>query len=372
MPCDYTTLPHPGIRTLLPYLPGKSAETLAREQGLANIIKLASNENPLGCSPLVMNALANVSPHTIATYPTSINHPLRAHLAETLNISPNKIMFGNGSDALFGMLLTCFALHTNKHMLTHAYAFSSYAIQAHTLGIPVNITPATPTGEVDMKALQLACNEQTALIFMANPNNPTGLFICPAEIEALLNHIPKTTLLVLDEAYYEYLPESNKTYALTLLSQHKNLVITRTFSKAYGLAGLRLGYVIADEAITALLYKIQLPFAVNITAMLAASAALDDRDFLNKTLTTNQAGIKQMQRGLRQFNLPLWRSLCNFITFDCKTNALPLYEALQDYGIIVRPLHPYGLPNHLRVTIGTEEQNARFLNTLSAILGVSA
>ena len=364
MHCDYDQLPHQGIRSLKPYIPGKSADELASERGLTDILKLASNENPLGCSPLALQALSKLSAQMIATYPMSLHHPLRQKLASLLDVETPMITIGNGTDALFCLLLTCFALHTNKHILTHDYAFSSYGIQAKTLGIPVISTGVKPNWEVDIDAMIAAATPQTALIFIANPNNPTGLLVKQTDIERLLQSIPATTILVLDEAYYEYVDDADKAYGLALLKSYKNLVITRTFSKAYGLAGLRIGYAIAHPDITALLYRIQLPFVVNIAAMTAAFAALDDQVFLDQTTQMTKVGLKQLQNGLTALNLKYLPTAGNFITFDCNMDSMAIYQGLQEYGIIVRPLHPYGLNQFLRVTIGTKEQNIRFLDKL--------
>lgn len=368
MPCDYDRLPHVGIQTLHPYVPGKSTNELAREQGLTDILKLASNENVLGCSPYVQEALAQVTGHQIATYPMSINDPLRSKLSGTLQLDSSMITLGHGSDSLFCLLLTCFALHTDKHILTHDYAFSSYAIQAQTLGIPVVSTRVHSDWQVDIDAMIEACTDKTALIFIANPNNPTGLLVQPSEIERLLNHIPVTTLLVLDEAYYEFTKEQNDSnHSIGLLKKHPNLVITRTFSKAYGLAGLRLGYAIAHPPITALLYRIQLPFVVNTMALIAASVALDDHDFIQKTQKMTTEGMHQMTSYLTQSGITHVPSAANFITFNCNRDSMPIYQTLQRYGIIVRPLHPYGLSTWLRVTIGTQAQNNRFLDAFKTI-----
>jgi histidinol-phosphate aminotransferase len=197
---------------------------------------------------------------------------------------------------------------------------------------------------------------------LANPNNPTGLMIKPGKIKKLLENIPKTTLLVLDEAYYEYAnPEIN---SISWLEEHPNLVITRTFSKAYGLAGVRLGYAIANEAIISILHKLQMPFAVNQVALVAGLAALNDAVFLKKTLELNRQGMEQMRSGLEALHLKSFPSDANFVTFDCEKDGLSVYQQLLEKGIIVRPLHAYGMPNHLRVTIGTAEQNTRFLKAL--------
>lgn len=367
MSYDFVKLTHPGIQSLSPYVPGKTIEEVAREQGLKDIIKLASNENAWGCSPAVHKALSALSDQNISLYPNSVSHPFRYKLAEHLGVEMNTLTLSNGSDLLICLLLICFALHSDKHVLTHDYAFSTYEIQAKTLGIPSVITP-THNWQVDIDAMITTCNEKTALIFLANPNNPTGLLISYADIKRLIESIPKTTILVLDEAYYEYARSQYQANSMDLLVKHPNLVITRSFSKAYGLAGLRLGYALADPQITKLLYSIQLPFAVNNVAMAAASAAIDDQDFIEKTIQLTTQGIEQMQRGLDELNIPHLPTVTNFITIDCNTDGGPVFQRLQEHGIIVRPLHAYGMNNYLRVTIGTEEQNKRFLDTIRLLL----
>ncbi|MBA2651967.1 MAG: histidinol-phosphate transaminase [Tatlockia sp.] len=364
MACDYFDLPHPGIRSLHPYIPGKPIEALAREKNLTDIIKLASNENPLGCSPLVREALANLSGLQIATYPSPTNHPLTPKLSQKLGVSEQMITLGDGTDLLFFFLLTTFALATGKHMLTHDYAFISYEIQAQTLNIPTVKIALNTNWEVNIDAMINACNQETAIIFLANPNNPTGLFIPLSEILRLLANIPASTILVLDEAYYEYaLPKGDKN-TINMLSRYPNFVLTRTFSKAYGMAGLRLGYAIASPEITALLHRVQPPFAVNQASLVAANAALDDDDFVEKSVELNARGMLQFHQGFDALKIKYLPSSCNFVTIDCQRDAQAIYENLLNVGIIVRPLQQYGLNNHLRITIGTAEQNDRLLDNL--------
>ena len=366
MEFDFDTLPHAGIRSLCPYIPGKSIEEVASEFGLTDIIKLASNENVWGCSAKVTQALNSISSQDIALYPNSITNPFRKKLADFLDIDVNQLLLSNGSDAIMGLLLTCFALHTDKHVITHDYAFSIYKVQSNTDAIPIRSIP-TKNWTVDIDAMINACNDKTVLMFIANPNNPTGLLINHQDIARLLESIPKTTILVLDEAYYEYASSTYYENSLSLLKKHRNLVITRTFSKAYGLAGLRIGYAIADPQIIKLLYTIQLPFAVNSLAMLAASAAIDDQAFIEHTVKQTKEGMLQMQKGLALLNIQHLPTEANFITLDCGTDGTHIFHELQTYGIIVRPLSAYGMNNYLRVTIGTKEQNIRFLDTLRVI-----
>ncbi|MBA2649712.1 MAG: histidinol-phosphate transaminase [Legionella sp.] len=364
MPIDFQKMPHAGIRSLIPYKPGKSIEELAKEQGITNIIKLASNENPLGCSPMALAALKQMASQLIATYPSPLNHTLMPKLASKLGISTDKLFLSNGSDFICGLLLNCFALHSNKHMLTHEYAFSTYAIQAKSLNIPTHTVAIHPNWEVDVEGLIQACNSQTALLFLANPNNPTGLLISQAKIKYLLENIPVSTLLVLDEAYYEYAASLLACNSIDWLSEHPNLIITRTFSKLYGMAGLRLGYAIANPEIIALLLKLQLPFLVNQAALTAAEAALDDENFVKSTLKNNELGRIQLCEALDKLHLDYIPSVCNFISFNCNEDGKALYNFLLTQGIIVRPLHPYRMAEYIRVTIGTPEQNKRFIKSL--------
>ncbi len=368
MPFDYTSLPHSGIQGLHPYVPGKAADSL-NEQGMTDVIKLASNENPLGCSAHVLDTLSKITPHDIATYPITRENPLRARLAEHTGLeNQESVILSNGSDILFHLLLECFALHTGKHVLIHDYAFITYEVQANTLGIPVRKIPLKTNWKVDIDAMIKACTEKTALIFLANPNNPTGILVPPQDIARLLDSIPESTLLVLDEAYYEYTPSELRSDAKALLAKYPNLVITRTFSKVYGLAAMRLGYALASPEIIALLSRIQLPFTVSMPSMLAGMAALDDQSFVEKSVKLNQKGLLQFTEVLDALLLNHLPTACNFITFDCGRNAVELDNHLQARGIITRPLNPYGLTQHLRVTIGTFEQNERFLNALPLCL----
>jgi histidinol-phosphate aminotransferase len=367
MAVDFHQLPHAGIRTLTPYKPGKPIVEVAREFGLKDIIKLASNENPLGCSPRVMEALSALPNHLLATYPSAINHPLQEKLAAHLNTEPNQLILSNGSDYIYLLLFMAFALHTNKHVLTHDYAFSTYQIQAQGLGIPVVSAKIQANWQVDIQQLIDTCTKDTGLICLANPNNPTGTFIPESGILKLLDNIPESTLLVLDEAYYEYVQQDQKMDSIAWLKRYPNLVITRTFSKAYGLAGLRLGYAIANPDIISLLQKLQLPFAVNQIALEAGFVALDDAAFMEKTLQSYVSGMAQMRNGLCRLDIEHIPSTANFVTVDCAKDGLPIYQALLAQGVIVRPLHAYNMPNHIRVTIGTEEQNTRFLKALQTI-----
>lgn len=367
MNCDYRQLTHPAIKTLNPYVPGKSIEEVVREFGITDIIKLASNENVLGCSPKVTELLSSIPGSLVATYPSAVIHPLRKKLADKLHVEEGMITLGNGSDTLFSVLLTLFALHSSKHVLTHDTAFLSFPIQAQTLGIPLKSMPVKENWVVDVEALIKACTEETALLFIANPNNPTGLFIPLEQIEMLLMQVPSSTIVVIDEAYADYAFSKNDPGALRFIEKYENLVVTRTFSKIYGLAGLRLGYAIANVSISQLMQRIQLPFVANQLALAAGFVALDDEDFYDKTIENNREGLQQMQQGLKSLGLSFIPSHGNFITFDCQGDGALIYQHLLQQGVIVRPLHPYSMPNYLRVTIGKPAQNERVLGILRLI-----
>ena len=351
MSIDFHNLSHEGIKNLIPYKPGKSIEELAREQGINDIIKMASNENPLGCSPLAYKALQSLSKHKVAMYPAPLNHPLLPKLANKHKLQSEQIFLSNGSDPIFGLLLNAFALHSPKHILVHQYSFSTYAIQAHMLNIPVRSVPTSSAWQVDIEAIIQACKPDTGLIYIPNPNNPTGILIDQNKIKHLLEQIPESTIVVLDEAYHEFAAPQQQVDSVDWLTEHSNLVITRTFSKIYGMAGLRIGYAMANKDIISILWRIQLPFTVNQLSLEAALAALDDDEFIDQSLKINRLGMQQMREGFNKLGLEFIPSACNFLTFDCKEDSLNLYNFLLKKGIIVRPLHPYKMNNFIRVSI---------------------
>jgi len=368
MSTDFYQIPHKGIQTLSPYKPGKPIIEVAREFGITDIIKLASNENALGCSDKVLEVLHTLPADIVSYYPSAMNHVLYDKLAKKLGVSKDQLIIANGSDSIFQFVLMAFALHTKRHMLTHEYAFVTYQILAQGLGIPFMQVASGEHWQVDIEAIIKQCTDKTGVIFIANPNNPTGILIDSKALQTLLENIPESTIVVLDEAYFEYAQPFYNVNSLDWLAKHKNLVITRTFSKAYGLAGLRLGYGIGNPDIIAVLQKIQLPFAVNQVALEAGSVALDDETFLQKTLATNQKGLQQVLHGLEALHITsLPAPTGNFVTIECQKDGLEIYQQLLAKGIIVRPLHPYNMPKHLRITVGTTEQNSRLLDALRAI-----
>lgn len=356
---------NPGIDTLNPYQPGKPIEELQREYGLDDIIKLASNENPLGTSQKVIQALEN-SHLSLSHYPDGACFNLKSRLAHKHCIDEQKLTLGNGSDSLLAMLTQCFA-NSHRPIVVSEYAFASYHLIAQSFNVPIIEVPAKGW-QHDVRAMADAVDKSTAIVFIANPNNPTGCYINSEELEYLLSRIPSTCLLVLDEAYLEYAQAADHPDSLALQAKYPNLVTTRTFSKAYALAGLRIGYSISSPDIADVLNRIRLPFNISIPAQIAAIAALKDEEHLKKSIRINQQGKTQLSQAFDRLGLPYIESHTNFISVDCQTEAQPIYEELLTRGIIVRPLTPYRMPQHLRISIGLAEENQRLIDELDNIL----
>ncbi|WP_367607332.1 histidinol-phosphate transaminase [Legionella sp. W05-934-2] len=362
---DWNQYIHRGIQSLKPYQPGKSVDDLFRERGVAHAIKLASNENPLGCSPNVLSALSNITAEQIATYPNAIHHPLKQKIAEQVSLSPNQILLANGSDSIFSLVFTLFCLHQQKEVLTHQQCFPSYPIQAKGLGIPTKQISLNDNWQWAVSSFIEACTSNTGVLLFANPNNPTGVIVSQLSIKELLQSVPENVIVIVDEAYYEYAFVDASESALPLLQHFPNLIITRTFSKAYGLAALRLGYAMANESIIELLWRIQQPFAVNNLALHCGEIAWDDQAFVQQSIELNAKGLAHMAQAISEMGYPLIPSHANFITFDAGVKASALNDYLLNKGVIIRPLAGAGMPHHLRVSIGNPQQNARFLDALN-------
>jgi histidinol-phosphate aminotransferase len=365
MPRNFLQLPHVGIQNLAPYIPGKSARELQQEQGINNIIKLASNENPLGCSPLVIEKLGGIAPADISIYHPTAVQALRAQLAQKLGVGEHMIFLANGSDAIFPLVLMSFALHRAKQLLVQKFGFNVPVIQAQVLGIPIRTLPVNSAWLIDVEQLISWCTQDIGIVYLANPNNPTGTKLSEEAIAHILESIPDSCMFLLDEAYHEY--QENFASAVPLLAKYPNLIITRTFSKAYGLAGLRLGYAIGHSSVISVLQKIVLSFSVNYYALIAGEVALEDQAFVQLTRQSNEHGLKQIKSHLDDMGFSYLPTFGNFITIDCKQDGKPIIEALQREGIIIRPLHPYNMSNFIRVSIGTQEQNAQFLEAFTNI-----
>ncbi|HEX4974593.1 MAG TPA: histidinol-phosphate transaminase [Pseudomonadales bacterium] len=365
MSCDYLSLSHAGIRALQPYQPGKPIEELQRELGLQNVIKLASNENPLGPSPLVLQSLVGVD-KSLSLYPDGNGFVLKQALQNKLGVSAEHITLGNGSNDLLDLLARVFT-GPGKEVIYSQYGFAVYPLVALACNAKPVSVPAQAWGH-DLDAMAAAVNERSALIFLANPNNPTGTYFGRKAFEAFMERIPAHVIVVLDEAYFEYVQESDYPDGLAYLHAFPNLVVLRTFSKAYGLAGLRAGYSVSSAVIADLLNRVRQPFNVNSLALQAAALALFDQTHLERVVRVNQEGLKQMAEGLHALGLTSIPSVGNFIAVDFKKEASAINQALLQRGVIVRPIANYGMANFLRVSIGLPEENTRFLSALAECL----
>ncbi len=366
--CDTTCsgLAPPHVRAIARYLPGKPIAELARELGLneADIVKLASNENPLGPSPLAL-AAAQDALVDMALYPDGAGFALKAKLAAKLGIAANQIVLGNGSNDVLDMAARAF-LTAGTSAVYAQYAFAVYPIATQTAGAQGIAVAAKDCGH-DLAALRAAIRDDTRVLWIANPNNPTGTFLPWAQIEAFLETVPPQVLVVLDEAYGEYLPPAERCDTSAWLARFPNLLITRTFSKAYGLAGLRVGYGLGSAAVIDLLNRVRHPFNVNAPALAAAEAALDDTEFLERSYALNSAGMAQLMAGLADLSIETVPSKGNFLLAKVG-DAARINTELLKRGVIVRPVANYGLPEFLRVSVGLAGQNVRFLDALKACL----
>jgi histidinol-phosphate aminotransferase len=353
----------PNITALKPYQPGKPIEELERELGLSNIIKLTSNENPLGPSKSALNAIVQASKE-LTRYPDGNGFSLKAALAKHVQLTSDQITLGNGSNDVLELLARTF-VSSNDEVVFSQYAFAVYPLVTQAIGAKAVIAPASDFGH-DLDAMTTLISEKTKLIFIANPNNPTGTALAPKQVETFLKQVPESVIVVLDEAYVEYTTQQFNTVAW--LAGYPNLVITRTFSKAYGLAALRVGYSLSSPEIADCLNRIRQPFNVNSLALVAAVAALADKDYIEQSRQLNEAGLKQYVTGFEQLGLTYIPSKGNFITVDVKRNADSIYQSLLQQGVIVRPIANYGLPQHLRISVGLGEENQRCLDALAIAL----
>ena len=353
-----------GIAGLTPYKPGKPIEALEREYGVRNIIKLASNENPLGASPLALTALQSAVTG-INRYPDGNGFELKQALSRHLGVPASRTTLGNGSNEILELLARTFVTPADE-VLFSQHAFAVYPIVTRAVGATAVVAPAKNHGH-DLDAMADRITRRTRLIFIANPNNPTGTWLRREELKAFLEQTPETAVVVLDEAYFEYVTEADYPDSLAFLDQHPNLVVTRTFSKIYGLAGLRVGYGIASEAITDLLNRARQPFNTNLAAQAAAAAALEDTDFVSASRRSNREGMAVLEKELGELGLRFIPSVANFISFQVP-DAPRVYQALLRLGVIVRPVEEYDMPGFLRVTIGSGEENWRFVEMLTQVL----
>ena len=352
------------VEALKPYEAGKPIEEVARELGVTNAVKLASNENPLGPSPKAIQAMQQEL-GSVHRYPDSNQHRLRQRLSEIHGVDARELVLGNGSNEVLELLVRTFA--TPEHHIVFAHpSFVVYRMAAMAHGIPFTPVPLS-NWQYDVDALLAAVTERTRLLFIANPNNPTGTYITKPAMSRLLEELPPQVILVLDEAYIEYVDADDFPDGLTLRSLRERLVICRTFSKIFGLAALRVGYAVLPAQLADYVNRVRAPFNVSSLAQVAALAALDDQEHVAHSCSENQRGRNWLGEQLTALGLDAIPSQANFVLVDLGRPASPVYQALLAKGVIVRPLGP--LTNCLRITVGTREENERLVASLKEVLG---
>ncbi|RUO60206.1 histidinol-phosphate transaminase [Pseudidiomarina insulisalsae] len=354
-----------GVRNLQPYQAGKPIEELERELGVSDIVKLASNENPLGISSKVRSALQDTL-SGLARYPDANGFYLKSKLAKKFGIATNQITLGNGSNDVLELVARTF-VNEQHEVIFSQHAFVVYPLVTQAIGATGVAVPAKDYGH-DLDAMLAAITENTRMIFIANPNNPTGTFLTTEALAAFLAKVPEQVLVILDEAYYEYVPEQERAPSLAWLNDYPNLLVSRTFSKAYGLAGLRAGYMVSHPDVADLMNRARQPFNMNSLSLRAAEVALDDEDYLQQSVAVNAAGMEQLVAFCEKHGLNYIPSYGNFLTIEVGERAGELYQQLLHEGVIVRPVAGYELPHHLRVSIGLPEENDAFIRAMEKLL----
>ncbi len=362
---DYLALANAGVSGLQPYQAGKPIEELERELGISNCVKLASNENPLGLSPKAKAAI-EAALVDLTRYPDANGFYLKDKLAQRFGLDAAGITLGNGSNEVIDLLFHTF-VSPGDEVIYAQYSFIVYALATQAHGADAVVVPAKAWGH-DLEAMLAAVSDKTKLICIANPNNPTGTVLPPDELEAFIAKVPQHILVVLDEAYNEYMDPALRADSAAWVKRFPNLVVTRTFSKAYGLAGLRLGYAITTPELASVLNRVREPFNANSLALVAAQATLDDEAYLQRAVELNRREMARYERFFDELALAFIPSSGNFITVDLGAPAAPVYQALLREGVIVRPIAGYGMPNHLRISIGAEAENDRFFTALRKVL----
>ena len=365
--CDLFALATKGVQALSPYQAGKPIDELKREYGVSDVIKLASNENPLGPSPKVLSAIKNELDE-LSRYPDGNGFDLKTALAEKHSVDTKQITLGNGSNDLLEILTRAFV--TPEHEIIFSqHAFVVYPIVTQAVGAKAVVVPAKDWGH-DLDAMQKAITDKTRVIFIANPNNPTGTWLSEKSLVSFLQAVPKNVLVVLDEAYFEFadLAEPDYPDGIELTQQFSNLIVTRTFSKAHGLAGLRVGYSVSDSQVADALNRVRQPFNVNSLALKAAEVAVSDIEYLKNGLILNAEGMKYLVSAFEEMKLSYIPSVANFICVNVGENSMKIYDELLYEGVIVRPVANYEMPEYLRITIGTDNENRRFISALQKVL----
>lgn len=353
------------IASLKPYQPGKSAAEIEREFGISGAIKMASNENPLGASPKAIEAIVS-SLGTLPEYPNA-GWDLRHELADRFVIRPENVICGNGSESIIATALKTF-LDVNDEMITSEGTFVGFQVLAHASGKKTHYTPLRKY-RFDLDAIAARINERTKIVYIANPNNPTGTAVSTDELERFIERVPESVLVLLDEAYFEY-AAGWPDYPDSMHYRWDNVLTLRTFSKAYGLAGIRIGYGMAHSDIISKLMKVKLPFEPSTPAAAAGLAALEDVEFLQKTVDLNRESLRYFHQELDRLGLRFAPSLANFVMLDFRDSdtVMRVYTGMIKRGIITRPLSAFGLPHCLRISTGTMEQNRKCIEALAAVV----
>ncbi len=354
------------IKKLVPYVPGKPIEELERELGIKDSIKIASNENPLGPSPKALEAIRNCLDN-LNRYPDGNATTFKDKLSKKLGVNPDMIIPGNGSNEVLELLAATF-MKPGDHAVVSEHAFVVYDLAVDSRGFEKTVVPAGPNFGHDLRAMAKAVQDNTRIIFIANPNNPTGTYSTKQEMDELLETIPDDVIVVVDEAYFEFVEKDDFPDAVELVKSGANVVACRTFSKLYGLAGLRMGYGIMSPEMADYMNRVRQPFNTNMPAQAAAEASLDDTEFLNKVLEINRKGMAYIEKELKRLGIEFIPSVGNFLIFKSPKDADELYQELLRKGVIVRPMKGYKLPEYLRVTVGLEDENQRFIQAIEELL----
>ena len=353
------------IQAISPYVPGKPLEALEREYGISDSVKLASNENPLGPSPKALAAIRE-SLTALHRYPDGAGHVLTRKIAHANGVSPDNVVIGNGSDDIIALLARAL-IRPGDRVIVPRPSFLMYDITATAAGAVVDSVPLKEL-RMDLEAMADRVTEDTRMVFVCNPNNPTGTVVTHEEFHRFMARLPEPVVVGVDEAYIEFVRAADCLQTGQPSDMHRPLVTLRTFSKAYGLAGLRVGYGIMPASLAEVLHRVRQPFNVNAMAQAAAAAALDDRDFLRRSVDLVHRGLDDLYAALDRLGLAYFKTEANFFLIDVGQPADMVFENMLRQGVIVRSMHAYGFPNYIRINVGLEEENRRFLRALESVL----
>ena len=367
MAADNPFLQHaaPHIGGLTPYVPGKPVSELERELGITDSVKLASNENPLGCGEAARSAYLACADE-LGRYPDGGAFALRRAIAEHHGVDAAQVTVGNGSNDVLDLVARTF-LHPGRESVFSEHAFAVYAISTQATGATARVAAAKDFGH-DLDALAALVSERTSVVWIANPNNPTGTWLGSKPLREFIDSLPEHCICVIDEAYFDYVDEPDYPDTSAWLADFPNLIVTRTFAKVHGLAALRVGYGLSHRHVAELMNRVRHPFNVNAPAQAAAIAALGDKAHVTRSVAHNRGEMARLTAGLDRLGLEWIPSVCNFITVDLGRPAVPVDRALLRAGVICRPVANYGLPNHLRISIGLAQENDRLLAALEQAL----